>query len=42
MPDLVPGEVLEDYYDPAHEGDEAGPAAVFAVEADLNDLPDWF
>jgi hypothetical protein len=40
MPDLAPGEVLEDYYDPAHEGDTA--AAPLAVEADPNDLPDWF
>ena len=41
MPDLAPGEVLEDYYDPAHEGDTAGPATP-VVEVDLNDLPDWF
>lgn len=42
MPDLAPGEVLEDYYDPAHEDDTAGAAAATDVEAVLHDLPDWF
>lgn len=40
MPDLAPGEVLEDYYDPAHEDDTTSPAV--APQVDLTDLPDWF
>jgi len=42
MPDLAPGEVLEDYYDPAHEDDATRPIVAAAVDFDPNDLPDWF
>ncbi|MGI4741287.1 MAG: hypothetical protein ACRYG7_39480 [Janthinobacterium lividum] len=43
MPDLASGEVLEDYYDPAHEKDDQRlDTADTAQNPALTDLPDWF